>query len=460
MAREKYLLKIISGPHQGAEVALDEGELIIGSSQNCDLILSDTLVSPEHLKIVVNPNGVSIVALASPVYYDGTEIAKDENVPIEDFKFISVGTTHFLIGPVEGEWPALSAADIPNLTRLEKEAEANEEEQFEEKEIEVLEGEGGPPLTTEVEPEVIHTGFKKIWRDKKTLYIYGGSLLLLILITLGFLAWGMSRSAEIAEEINTQAEINKVVANTNHPQTFTVEELDNKFIVKGWVKNNEERHKVENQLRKIGNVTAEIRSQEQALENVRDFFSAIKAPVVISELEPGKIKISGYFGEDKGWEAAKADLARDVPGFKLVKDEVWTPSKLYPVIAEVLTKHNINEAIKFVPQMDGVILKGMISKAEIPEMKDAIIEFQSIVGKDIPIKNQIIVAKEEDLHLDLDMDSVIIGKDAFVITKSGQRLFEGGVLKGGYTIEKIDRDGVILSKGNQKITLKLGENYD
>lgn len=145
MAKEKYLLKILSGPHQGAEVALDEGELVIGSSQNCDLIISDTLVSGEHLKIVVMESGVSIVPLASPVYYDGEEISKDEYFPVEPFKFISVGSTHFIIGPVEGEWPALSAADIPNLTRLEKEIEVVEEKLFEEKEIETLEGEGGPP---------------------------------------------------------------------------------------------------------------------------------------------------------------------------------------------------------------------------------------------------------------------------------------------------------------------------
>lgn len=460
MAREKYLLKIISGPHQGAEVALDEGELVIGSSQNCDLILSDTLVSAEHLKIVVNESGVAIVALSSPVYYDGEEIVKDENISVEPFKFISVGTTHFVIGPVEGEWPPLSTADVPSLKRIEKETTEAEEKNFEEQEIETLEGEGGPPLETNVEPEVVLTGFRKVWRDKKTLFIYGGSLIALILIILGFMFWGMSRSAEIAEEADTQADISKVIANTQFPQTFTVDELNDKYTVKGWVKNNEERHKVETQFRKIGNVTTDIKSQEQAMENVRDFFSAIKAPIVVSEIEPGKIKLSGYFGDDKGWESAKADLSKDVPGFKLVKDEVWVPNKLYPIIAEVLGKHNVTEIVRFVPQADGVIIKGMISKSDIPRIKDTIIEFQTRVGEDIPIKNQVIVAKEEDLHLDLDMDSIIIGKDAFIITKSGQRFYEGGVLKGGYKIEKIGRDGVILSKGEQKITLNLGENYD
>lgn len=460
MAREKYLLKIISGPHQGAEVALDEGELIIGSSQNCDLILSDSLVSAEHLKIVVTEGGVSIIALASPVYYDGEEIARDEEVHVEPFKFISVGTTHSIIGPVEGEWPALSAADIPSLTRLEKESAATEEREFEEQEIETLEGEGGPPVETPVEPAVIHTGFQRIVKDKKTLFIYAGSLLLIILVVLGFIFWGISESAEIAEKVDTQGEIAKVIAQTQSPQTFSMEELNGKYIIKGWVKTNEDRHKIETALRKIHNVTYDIKSQEQALENARDFFKAINATISVSEIEPGKIKLTGYFGDDKGWEDVKADLAKDVPGFKLVKDEVLTPNKLYPIIAEILGKHNVSEIVRFVPQMDGVIIKGMISKTDIPPIKDAIIEFQGRVGQEIPIKNQVIVAKEEDLNLNIDMDGIVIGKHGFIITKSGKRIFEGGVLQGGYKVEKISRDGVILSKDDKKITLKLGENYD
>ncbi len=460
MAKEKYLLKIISGPHQGAEVALSEGELVIGSSQNCDLILSDTLVSPEHVKIIVTPEQVEIVALASPVYYNGEEVAKDEPIVVEPFKFISVGTTHFIIGPIEGEWPALSAADIPNLTRLEKEAEAEENKVFEENEIETLETEGGPPLGVNVEPELPTSGFQKLWKNKRNLVIGGGSLIAVIIILAGAMIWGFSKSAQVEEKINTQEEISKVVTNTKYPQTFTVEEVGGKSLVKGWVKDNEERHKVEAHLRKMGDVRFEIRSQDQAMENVRDFLHAINATVFVNSTEPGKITLTGYYGNDKNWETVKADLAKDVPGFKLIKDEVWTPNKLYPIISEILSKHNVTENVKFLPQMDGVIIKGMISKAEIPSIKAAIIEFQSKVGQEIPIKNQVIVAKEEDLSLDLDMDSVIIGKHGFIITKGGQRIFEGGVLKGGYKVEKIGRDGVILSKGDKTLTLKLGENYD
>lgn len=463
MAREKYLLKILSGPHQGAEVALDEGELVIGSSQNCDLIISDTLVSGEHLKIVVTDTGASIVPLASPVYYNGEEISKDEYFPVEPFKFISVGSTHFIIGPVEGEWPALSAADIPNLTRLEKEVEAAEEKIFEEKEIETLEGEGGPPVDLEPVPGSEISGFEKIWKEKKNWIIGATCLVLLILLAVGIVFWKFKKSPEVPEKVDEKAEIAKVIAITQFPQRFTIDEKEDFYYVKGWVSNNEEQNKIEESLRKLGpNIITELRSQDQAVENLKDFLNANQATTVFVEtIEPGKVRLYGYYGDDAAWDRVKESVLKDMPGLKLVKDDVWTPNKLYPVISEVLNASNVTEIVQLVPQIDGIILKGVVSKADIPKVKEAILQFQSKVGQTIPIKNQIIVAKPEDLHLDLDMDSVIIGGgNAFIITKNGQRIFEGGVLKGAYHVEKISREGIILSKGDQKITLNLGENYD
>lgn len=455
MAKEKYLLKILSGPHQGAEVALDEGELIIGNAQDCDLILSDTLVSPHHLKTVVSENGVSIVPLESPVYYDGQEIAKDEYFPVEPFKFISLGTTHFIIGPVEGEWPALSAVDIPGLTKLEKAEDAL----FEEKEIETLEGEGGPPL--DLEPIVEKTGLEKLLEDKKKLILVGAAIVLLIVLVIGGIFVGLRSSPKEVVKVDLMEPISKIISQVSYPQAFSVEEHGGVYFVKGWVNNDEERNKIEVDLKKLrSNINTEIRVQEYTLNNLKDLLKAMKAPVSVDSIEPGKMRLYGYYGDEAGWESVKSDIQKDIPGLKLLKDDVMTPSKLSPIITKVLNDHHVADKIQFIPQKEAVILKGMISQADVPMIREAIVQFISEAGPTIPIKNQVIIAKPEDLYLDLDMDSVIIGKQGFIITKSGQRLFEGGVLKGGYVIEKISREGIILKKGNQTITLNLGENYD
>lgn len=455
MASEKYLLKILSGPHQGAEVALDEGELIIGSSQDCDLILSDALVSGRHLKVLVNETGVSILPLESPVYFDGQEIAKDQYFAVEPFKFISIGTTHFVIGPTEGEWPPLSAVDIPNLTKLEKE-EIND--QVSEEEALDHHGSVAPaPLEGSGEHDM-----KALIKDNKKLVFGAVGVVIVVILAIIVMFFGLKENSEAVSSTETRESIAKIIANTKFPQTFSVEEDEGMYFVNGWVDNETERDKVQRELRKLGpQVSIEIRAETEAVENLKDLLNGLGAPfVAVDAIEPGKIRLYGYYGDDLGWESLKSDIGRDVPGLKLLKDDVMTPRKLYGLIGKVLEDDKLAGMLQYVPQKEGIVMKGLISQTDIPRVKESIKHLQSKVGPGIPIKNQIVVARPEDLHLDFDMDSVIIGKHGFIITKSGQRLFEGGILKGGYVIEKISREGIVLKKDDQVITLNLGENYD
>lgn len=451
MAKERYLLKILSGPHQGAEVALDEGELLIGSAQDCDLILSDTLVSARHLKVVVSETGVSIVPLESPVYFDGQEIAKDQYFAVEPFKFISIGTTHFVIGPTEGEWPALSAADIPDLTKLEKE-EVSEE------------GAGEGEVVAEAAPVVVveeEKGIRKLIKENRNWVIGGVGVVVLIIVGMVVLFLGLRGKEEVVP-VDTRKEIEKVIANTGFPQALSIEEKDGVYYVRGWVDNTDEGDKVKRDLKKIGgHVVGEIRVEAQAVESLRDLLKGLGAEFVAVEgIEPGMIRIYGYYGDDAGWDAIKSDIGRDIPGLKLLKDDVKTPKQLHAIIAKVLGDDKLGGVLQYVPQKEGIVMKGMISQTDIERVKESIRHLQAAVGPGIPIKNQIVVARPEDLYLDLDMDSVIIGRHGYIITKSGQKLFEGGVLKGGYKIDKISREGIILKKDDQTITLNLGESYD
>lgn len=453
MAKEKYLLKILSGPHQGAEVALDEGELIIGSAQDCDLILSDTLVSGHHLKVVVSDAGVSIVPLESPVYFDGQEIAKDQYFAVEPFKFISLGSTHFVIGPTEGEWPALSAADIPDLTKMEKEEV-----------VEQVAGEEGvePSNVPAVVEEKEEDDIKKLLKDNKNWVIGGVGAVILIIAAIIVMFFVSKGGSEPVVTANVQEEIAKVIANTGFPQALSVEERDGMYFVKGWVNDVSENEKLQRELKKLGgHVSVDVKVESQAVENLKDLLNGLGGSFVgVEAMEPGMIRVYGYYGDDGGWEALKTDIGRDIPGLKLLKDDVMTPKKLYGVIAKVLEMDKLVGTLQYVPQKEGIVMKGMISQTDIPKVKESIKHLQAEVGPGVPIKNQIVVARPEDLYLDLDMDSVIIGKHGYIVTKSGQRLFEGGVLKGGYKIEKIGRDGIILKKDDQVITLNLGENYD
>lgn len=49
------LLRIFTGPHAGAEILLGSGPCLLGSQEDCDLILRDSSVAPHHVRLTVLP---------------------------------------------------------------------------------------------------------------------------------------------------------------------------------------------------------------------------------------------------------------------------------------------------------------------------------------------------------------------------------------------------------------------
>ena len=47
------ILKLFSGPHMGAEIPLVPGDVVVGSGENCDVILHDSTVARQHVHITV-----------------------------------------------------------------------------------------------------------------------------------------------------------------------------------------------------------------------------------------------------------------------------------------------------------------------------------------------------------------------------------------------------------------------
>lgn len=127
-SRKQWLLKVIAGPHQGAEIGLYAGKTLVGSDDECDVVLHDILVAPQHLELELTDSGITAAPLGGRVYANGKRI-RDARQSVADFGFLSIGGTHLVVGPAEGKWPLLSAADVPEL---EKEAEPAAEAQAKE----------------------------------------------------------------------------------------------------------------------------------------------------------------------------------------------------------------------------------------------------------------------------------------------------------------------------------------
>ena len=49
----KKTLRIVGGMHEGARLNLAPGDYVIGSAEDCDIVLRDASVAPRHVRLTV-----------------------------------------------------------------------------------------------------------------------------------------------------------------------------------------------------------------------------------------------------------------------------------------------------------------------------------------------------------------------------------------------------------------------
>ncbi len=138
----RWLLKVITGPNNGAEFAMETGNVyMIGTDPNtCDVVFNDNSVSRQHARISISDEGsVTIEDLSSRngTLIDGEKLEGKE--ALEPNMLVSLGTTSFVIFDREGEMQTIISPLLPQIVRSLQEKKEDEELTKEEKEEEVKE---------------------------------------------------------------------------------------------------------------------------------------------------------------------------------------------------------------------------------------------------------------------------------------------------------------------------------
>jgi len=90
-----WLLKIVSGPMQGAEIALDAGHCVtFGRDAGCDIVIADAGLADNAFSLDVSADTVMLLV-------DGDSLA------LKPFEVHTFGTTGIAVGPASGTWEEL-----------------------------------------------------------------------------------------------------------------------------------------------------------------------------------------------------------------------------------------------------------------------------------------------------------------------------------------------------------------
>lgn len=495
-----YLIKILSGPHQGAEVAIGEGELLVGSSLESDLILSDTLIAPNHLKIQVHKGEIAITPLADKVYLDAYLLPQEPKL-IHTFQYITLGSTHLVLGPSGELWPTLNPPSLSELKNHFKEGpsthmpspvasleetppeaapEASTQEGAEIADKEGQDANTPEPIAGESNPETEgskgSTPQKAKGLPKKKeksnvpilVPIVGGFLLLLVVVVGSFLF--LYPSSEPKVNFNTispkqfekgkQSIIAALELRNIAPEDFQFDYNNRQLEVTGLVETNRQKRDVERAIRSLSPYyKMNIRSQESLVITCREVLNLLNASAIVSAQGPGVVKISGYLANTAAWENAKKSLLTDTPGLVSIIDKVVTAKEVDDYTFPILNRYQLGQRVKLYAENQGVIARGSLGEGSRKDWYEARLEIEKALGPEIAFKDEVeFKSGAEKIYLDARIESVTITETLkWIVLQNGKTYFEGSILPSAYTIDRISKEGVVLKKARERITLKIGD---
>jgi type III secretion system YscD/HrpQ family protein len=440
----EFLLKILSGNHQGAETVFGYETVVVGSSNNSDVVLSDSFIEPRHMEITFSTEGIKLKPLNSKVFIDG-KLVKNETTTVEEFQFITIGSTHIVIGPANQTWPAISAADAPQFG---EEDSAHEEQQ---------------EVVVDDKISANATTINKI-KGKRS-WLYGGVTLVIFgfAASLLFFVSMFSDPAKVSENPNVFALLQNAVTEQGLAGDVTISKTPTGFVATGYTLSNEELSSLRTKLRSISpTIKQKIYSEEKILSEINALLSNVESHPKVQSISNGVFLVTGYAYDKDKWSKVRKRIVEDVMGIVDLQDEVILPIKAFNLTKPIIAKYKLTGKVGIVPQVDGIAIGGLVSTDEEENWRLAKLQIEKTFGKDILIKNFVKISDPEVIkqqYFGSEVNSVSISDTGlnWIGFKDGTKYMVGATLSNGYSIKDITPENIVLTKGNQTIILKIGE---
>ena len=446
-----WVLKILTGPHVGSEAALSSGVYLLGSGEDCDIILHDTSLAEQHfqLKLDTDSIGLSILAEDHPCYVDGKEM--DSNaVEIKPYQVISTGTFFFTLGSAQEAWPPI---ELLGVGRNLKQAEDKASEEI--------------PKDDNLQPSSLSSfAWQQLWggdRPANRIYLSVGIALIGIGLSLLFIV--LTTEDIPRENLETRSvEINQIIEDYVVDATVRSISHDGQEMlhIQGYTDTDARREAFMEALGK-----AKITAQTQIYSSERlklavsvilgQFLNPQTDKVEVSGVPgfPGKVVLSGYVEQIEVWERALDVIKKDVQGLQNYDNQVRTMDVAVHELNQMLVAQGLSDKVEVnINDHTIYLIWQTLSDDEQKRLATLSQEFREKFNNQPPLAdaNQVI-PEINKFDIDIRIQSVSFGKSPYLETHDNKRYIIGATL-GEYTIKEITREFILLSKDGE-----LGRYY-
>ena len=461
------ILKILTGPQEGAELELDVGiALRIGTDDSNDIVLVDAMAPAQALELVMEGDDVSVTAAAERLFAGDAVLPVGEKTILPDYTILTIGSTRCAVGDADKPWPPLRW--IPLDVLLAEKTQPKEDEKTEEPKQ--PEQEEAPLSREQVEKLDELQSQKRAKRGRGFAMI---SWLLLILICAagmwftGRHVWNLAapknaETVEISENAHkTRLEKLREKAEALN-LTLEEDEDGNLTRISGNVPKTSQRTSIEQIVKyDCPNVVCEMTDDETLARSVKELvWGLTEGRLKLVGLKDRVAKLMGMTNNEEEWKTIVDNIRHDVPRLATVESDVVFADVMAAKLREALAQTGFHDVrVEILPgelQFVGYAPK---------ENRQTFIKLLEEAVKYFPENarlSNLVKWKEENMVVDgetpvepkvrqLPITGIVVHPYPCVILADGQRLGKGSMV-GGYTIDDISLTEVSLSKEDERLT--------
>ena len=451
-AQKDYVLRILTGPHKDAEVALGLEPLLLGKGESCDIVLMDNSLMNVHASFVCEEGNIFCEAQnEAQIFIEGKSIS--ERTKLENFQPILCGKTLLSVGPADEVWPEITQGPVP----LKQETSQDQEKPNE------------APKATEEIRQIIKE--KKLALGNTKVKIILGVLLFVLL--LGGMSWFFSGSNKESQEsprqfpiVALKKEIESVLEKNNVNMKFVQINLSgSKFILQCYVEKSEDKQKIEKQLRAIPGIVFQslrIYMQSNFIEQAQAILNGYVTLTAKPGAEIDTISLHGYLYAIDTLPAIKNRLFKDIAGLNNIETVLLSPDEVYDLASNLLTQYGLMGLLKIHTVKNGLMVTGNIQASDEPNWKDAQKALKNSLNGICKVLAYVAVVSQQAVkklffHSPITTVSIPENEIPWIDLKNGDRYFEGALLPSTYKIQSITQEGIRIQKNEDTIFFALTE---
>lgn len=466
------ILKILTGPQEGAELELDADiALHIGTDDSNDIVLVDAMAPAQALELVMEGDNISVTASAERLFAGDAALPIGEKTALADYTILTIGSTRCAVGDADKPWPPLRW--IPLDVLLAEKTQPQEEEKTEEPTTnEPKPEQEEAPLSREQVEKLDELQSNKRAKRSRSFAIISWLLLILICVAgmwfTGRHVWNLAAPKEKEETSNVMENAHKTRLERLRERAealgLTIEEEEDGSIkrISGNVPKTSQRTLIEQIVKyDCPNVICEMTDDETLARSVKELvWGLTEGRLQLVSLKDRVAKLMGMTNSEEEWNTIVDNIRHDVPRLAKVESDIVYADVMAAKLREALSKTGFHDVrIEILPgelQFVGFAPKES-SQTFVKLVEEAVKYFpeNARLSNLVKWKESNMVADSEDPVApkvrQLPITGIVVHPYPCVILADGQRLGKGSLV-GGYTIDDISLTEVSLSREDEKLT--------